>query len=674
MVGAAKVSSFWPLVSVIMPVRNGGAALAAAIRSVLDQTYRNFEFLILDDHSTDDTAKVLAQFAESDARIRIVVGEGSGITSSLNTLVREARGELIARQDADDLSHRCRFEDQVRLMQRNRDAVLCCTPALFVTDEGVPRTVFIPSRDDRGLRRDLFGGLNPIVHGTVMLRREALASFSAVYRGGHGEDLDLWLRLAKKGEFCATAQVRYYYRVSGAGLSLTNLSAQRALRKYIYKTHFTSRVGTAISDADYEREVSRILSSSQAAASKAKSLLVENEVREAIRAGDAARLVLLANAKSELSVMRRVAVRIMTWHPCILRCVRGWHDLSRELKIRPCGENSLAPSSWVGVEATSDGVAGVEKAAPSFERTRVSVVMAVRDESSAYLFQAIESILDQSHSEFELIIVDDGSTHPETLDVLARFEALSTRVKILRCDSIGLTRALNVGIRAVDTPVFFRHDSDDWSATERFDAQLSFFAKNPSVGVVGTLATICNADGERLWVKRMPGNKIDLDVLNRANPIAHGSWCVRTDLFRAAGGYDERFDFAQDYEFLLRAARMTEIGVVRKPLYFLRRHAHARSALSFSLQRAFSAAAQHVPVADGFIKRCVEDARSSPDVADVAPLLVTADLSLMNGESRRSIAAALRLIRLAPFRLDGWVRFVRVFLFPFAPLRPYLFR
>src|SRR5579863_2968694 len=110
--------------SVLLPVFNGERYVAQTIESVLSQSYRDFEFLILDDGSQDRTPEILAAFAQRDARIRLVRHENRGVGATLNRGLREARGGLVAQIGADDVALAGRFEKQVAFLERNPEYVL----------------------------------------------------------------------------------------------------------------------------------------------------------------------------------------------------------------------------------------------------------------------------------------------------------------------------------------------------------------------------------------------------------------------------------------------------------------------------------------------------------------------------------------------------------------------
>src|SRR5246127_2844835 len=108
-----------PAISVVMAVYNSAAVVAEAVDSVLNQTFRDFEFIIIDDGSTDSSGDILRQYAQRDARIRLYAQENCGLIASLNRGCKLAQGRYIARMDADDISLPARFEKQFRFLEEH---------------------------------------------------------------------------------------------------------------------------------------------------------------------------------------------------------------------------------------------------------------------------------------------------------------------------------------------------------------------------------------------------------------------------------------------------------------------------------------------------------------------------------------------------------------------------
>ncbi len=186
-----------PRVSVVMPVHNGAGYLRAAIDSVLTQTYQDFEFILIDDASQDETPALLA--ACQDARIRIITNPNNlGISRSLNRALDLAAGQYIARMDADDISLPDRFAKQIAFLDAHPSVGIVGGGVTLITETGDPLRTDAPRANTDGALRwlNLFG--SPFVHPAVMLRRDVLRSV-----GGYdpniiaAQDRDLWDRLLK---------------------------------------------------------------------------------------------------------------------------------------------------------------------------------------------------------------------------------------------------------------------------------------------------------------------------------------------------------------------------------------------------------------------------------------------------------------------------------------------
>ena len=186
-----------PTVTVLMTVFNAGRFLDAAIRSITTQAFRDFEFLIVDDSSTDESIEVAEAWAGKDPRIRVVRNEANkGQTPCLNQGLRLARGKWIARQDADDLSHPARLSEQYQYLTIHPEVVLLGTNGRMV--DGQDRLVAMldaPLSHECAEWTSAF--LNPFMHTSVMFRtdivREEFGGYDETYR--IAQDYDLWTRV-----------------------------------------------------------------------------------------------------------------------------------------------------------------------------------------------------------------------------------------------------------------------------------------------------------------------------------------------------------------------------------------------------------------------------------------------------------------------------------------------
>jgi hypothetical protein len=224
---ASPAGAAAPPVSVVMPVHNGLPYLDESIRSILDQTFRDFEFIILDDGSTDATGEALRDWQKKDRRIR-VLGEKRrlGPAGSSNRAAAEASAPLVARMDADDVAHPERLARQLRVFREHPRAELVATLWEGIDERG--RRVR-PRDRWRLARRSPFA---PFPHGSIMFRRETF-SRAGGYREAcaYWEDLDLYLRLAAAGRVLVITDALYRYRfhLNGARLASEQEGVERAV-------------------------------------------------------------------------------------------------------------------------------------------------------------------------------------------------------------------------------------------------------------------------------------------------------------------------------------------------------------------------------------------------------------------------------------------------------------
>ena len=187
-----------PTISVIMSVHNSAAYLDAAVRSILAQTFADFEFIVVDDGSTDNSAKILAEFAERDPRIRVETRANKGLTKSLNEAIALSTGEFIARMDADDIAVGWRFEKQFAYMQKHPECVLLGAQVVVIDPYGMALYQSQYPLDHESIDAALMLGKGGTIrHPVAMMRREAIVK-SGGYRKQYqwAEDVDLFLLLA----------------------------------------------------------------------------------------------------------------------------------------------------------------------------------------------------------------------------------------------------------------------------------------------------------------------------------------------------------------------------------------------------------------------------------------------------------------------------------------------
>jgi glycosyltransferase involved in cell wall biosynthesis len=190
-----------PKVSVIMSAYNSEKHLKEAVESILTQTAKDFEFIIVDDCSTDKTPAILNEFLQRDQRIKLIRNtENIGLTRSLNKAIKGAKGKYIARMDADDIAMKQRLQKQVEFMEINPSVLLLGTSYDEVDEQGNIRGTKVFPVSDRCLRKVLIR-YNPFFHASAMIRSSALKK-AGLYNEdiSRAQDYELWFRLAKTGK------------------------------------------------------------------------------------------------------------------------------------------------------------------------------------------------------------------------------------------------------------------------------------------------------------------------------------------------------------------------------------------------------------------------------------------------------------------------------------------
>lgn len=202
-----------PVVSILMPVFNTAKYLRAAILSILNQSFSDFELIIVDDGSTDESLEIAQVHARKDPRIRLLVCPHQGIRS-VNQGLAVARGIFLARADSDDVNHPQRLEEQVTFLERHPECVAVGTWLMRTDPNLEPTEEQHPPTEHKAIEAALLrGDASAVVQGTAMFRTSALRQVGG-WRDRYDwvEDLDLFLRLAEIGRLANIPRVLYWYR------------------------------------------------------------------------------------------------------------------------------------------------------------------------------------------------------------------------------------------------------------------------------------------------------------------------------------------------------------------------------------------------------------------------------------------------------------------------------
>lgn len=224
------------MVSVVMSVKDTPEdCLRAAILSILNQTYRNFEFLIVDDGSNAATKAILREYEDQDARVRILTNERNlWLAASLNRGIREAKGEYVARMDSDDLSLPTRFERQVAFLEKYRDVDVLGTEYMLLED-GKLRAPRRYENQPWQIQGRLLFGCQGIAHPSVMIRAKLFADDGFYYdeQFRYAQDFELWTRVGLRHKIYVLPEPLLHYRVSKFQASSSNAERQRECRNRV---------------------------------------------------------------------------------------------------------------------------------------------------------------------------------------------------------------------------------------------------------------------------------------------------------------------------------------------------------------------------------------------------------------------------------------------------------
>ena len=218
-----------PLFTVLMPVYNAGAYLEEAIESILSQTIHDFEFLIINDGSTDDSIEIINKYAVKDTRIRVIDRPNKGFVATLEEGLKHASTAIVARMDADDVSLPNRLEEQYTFLLKNHDYSIVGCQVQIIDEKNIRKHIDPRPSNDHGLK--LFLGYGCALSGpTVMFKKEAIdgvGGFDA--NAWPAEDYDCWTRIIITNpdtKIYLLPDVLYLYRENSQGISLNNKHKQ----------------------------------------------------------------------------------------------------------------------------------------------------------------------------------------------------------------------------------------------------------------------------------------------------------------------------------------------------------------------------------------------------------------------------------------------------------------
>lgn len=585
-----------PLVSIIITDYNYGRYIAESIESALSQTYPATEIIIINDGSTDSSDAVIQKYCRENHGITYIKQENRGIVATRNRGLESARGEYLCFLDADDVWDNNYLATLVSHAERDHLDVVYTDLHTFGDNEAV---FTMPEFD-----LNFLIGRN-FVHMGSLIRRSVIGQhrFDEHLNGLGREDWDFFLGLALEGvKFAKDHDAYLRYRKHGESRDVSygeggeletqsRANALRFLTTYVYIIEKYHRLYPQQVTYTTDSEIVETLSSRQklqAAFDKATVDItgLNDEIRSlkednAVKDGMINRLLEdAAGLNEQLAQTSREAIglrnsksfrvgRLIASPFTLARTIRhiGVRATLSKIKHVVAHRNNVAPvfpqnaaveaQKYVGYVAANypnaDHIAAMKKTVFA-ERPLISVIMPAYNTQGRYLREAIDSVIGQAYSNWELIIVDDASSQPQVQTIAEEYTAKDSRITFIRMpQNGGIAKATNAGIEAANGEFIALFDHDDLLWPNALHEVVYIINTVPGVNFLYTDEDKVNEHSDQHFE---PFFKPDWnsELLRSVNYITHFT-VIRASVLQQTGLEDPEYNGAQDWELFLRVTR-----------------------------------------------------------------------------------------------------------------------
>ena len=520
-----------PLVSIVMPIYNSETYLDEAILSIIHQTYKNWELLIINEFGSNEEGKrIINRYAAIDSRIRLIQNsERLGIAESLNEGLRQAKGEYIARMDGDDISLPERIEKQVEFMESNNDILLC---GVQVEVFGSEKWDWKLETDPARIRTDaLF--YSPCVHPTILFRRDVINKYNVFYNKDYkaSEDYDFFTRILEFGEIANLKEVLFKYRLYGTNATYINNNIGFKIYSDVMERHF-HKLGI-----DFSRKEVDLLSVHYSLKGLEGVEVLEKMV------------VLDLLLKKIFYVLYN---KDKKFAPYLFKTLHRRFKETYDWLDNTCKyfDKNKAESIYKNSVFYHDEFYVQTKFASS--KPKVSVLLPVYN-SEKYIAETLWSLFEQTFSDFEVLVLNEYGSSKEGLEVVKMFE--DDRIRIIQNkEKLGLADSLNLGMREAKGEYMARIDGDDLARNDRFALQVKFLDKNRAYGLVGSLQHHFGVNTD--YIHDVPKEHKDIlagliyDCL-----VCHSTIMMRKKAFIDNDLFYDKAKQAEDYELWTRACK-----------------------------------------------------------------------------------------------------------------------
>lgn len=529
-----------PKVSVIMPVYNGEKYLREALDSIIAQTFTDWECIIVNEFGSSKAATmILQEYAAIEPRLRIIQNKTRlHIAESLNVGLRAAKGDYIARMDADDICGKERLRRQVDYLDKNPDIDICGLSVDMFGENAWDWKIYCEPNELR------CGCLfyTPFVHPTIMARSKRLRQFELEYdpRFTYTEDYDFFVRGSKYLNY-TNLKEKGLYKYRRSPQNATDAGGKIGIR---FQNEVMSRTFSEYG-LDFSIAEIRILSPN--------SFPTPHNVEDALEKLEILDLLLKRILMCD-SIRRKFGIDVLY---DVLH--RRWMDVSEKYRwmetlmadgrVKRAIERGLFHHEHFYMPETSQR----ENATPL-----VSIILPTYN-SQDYILDTLYSLLEQNYKNFELLIVNEFGTKDQTIKCISLFN--DKRIHVLQnAEKLGLAESLNRGIKEAAGVYIARADADDVYPRNRLSKQVKFLEDHPEISICGSWQ---RHFGKRDYIHK----PAELPQEIKANLLFKCDVCHSTVMFRKsefqkyALWYDSSY-LSEDYELWTRAVQNLNFATI----------------------------------------------------------------------------------------------------------------
>ncbi|MFA5309347.1 MAG: glycosyltransferase [Dehalococcoidales bacterium] len=569
-----KMNTMEPIsrVSVILPTYNRALYVGEAIQSVLDQTYKNFELIVVDDGSTDNTREVVNSY--KDPRVRYLYKENGGVSSARNTGIKASDRDFIAFLDSDDLWLPENLEVKIKLLDAHPEAGLVCSDAYFLDNKtkanigrlwGEKRFKYSanPTQAAQHPLKELLYRSCFIMPQATMLRRRVFETIGYLDESlPTSEDWDLFVRIVQRFPIEVIDMPLLKIRRHDDSLSRN--------QEKVYRGAVTA-INKAIASGTFSRAELKLLKERLALehCRYGRWSLLGDRQEDATKA-------LFASIKINPLCFRPYAyLALSLFGTRRFRALRSW---KKTLKHRAAVPARLV----VARPAMAQSTVRAEDIKKAGAAAKVSVVIPTYNRAGL-IAETIRSVLAQTLPEFEIIVVDDGSTD-NTGEVVAAFK--DPRVRYILQENAGVSAARNTGIKAAGGTYIAFLDSDDLLLEKALETSVQVLEKNPQAAFSYGKAYLMDEKQRIFGVReqREEGSyirdgreEIKKAILN-GNHVPTSTIMARRQYLEEIGLFDASFKGgSEDFDLWVRLAGSHQVAYIAEPLIKYRMHASSIS-------------------------------------------------------------------------------------------------